>query len=331
MDTYIDWIHPSVRDVVIEHLASGHEDRQRFLRTTNEAGIALALSIGGGVEGERVRPLLQTPGDWAIVMDRILEIVTQGNISSHTGLMRRISDALEVEQPSGSNLDQLRSTATTLIDAVTTEWDRRNTAVPPSAWEVFFSLQIDAGVWSPAPNPKRSWDHIVNLAQSLSAEDDLTPFTDLAKLCRVLERFERRFLRIVNYPACLSELAEEVDLEISSRVKQMPNLADEEDVEAVFDDGHTETMPVEPDSAELDDREWLGEADDLLDVLRTLEFVMTPSTLECAESIRDGFATRTERKERFDNFDPDRGDWDYSSDSRRTADTFSIDAFFADL
>src|SRR3954470_4422503 len=60
----VTWVHPSWRDLVISELARDDGLRRRFLRHCRVDGAALALSSGGGSDGDRVRRLLTGDADW---------------------------------------------------------------------------------------------------------------------------------------------------------------------------------------------------------------------------------------------------------------------------
>jgi len=75
-DVEIDWIHPSCRDLAIEELAANRQDRERFLAQAIKSGLLLAMSLGGGPEGKRDLPLLQTDTDWRIFTARA-ELIVQ--------------------------------------------------------------------------------------------------------------------------------------------------------------------------------------------------------------------------------------------------------------
>ncbi|HXC36389.1 MAG TPA: hypothetical protein VNV43_10975 [Candidatus Acidoferrales bacterium] len=73
----IDWIHPSCRDLSIEELAENSDDRHRFLTNCSENGLLLATSIGGGAEGLRHLPLLQTDNDWGLFTTRSEQLLLE--------------------------------------------------------------------------------------------------------------------------------------------------------------------------------------------------------------------------------------------------------------
>ena len=75
LDDAIRWVHPSVRDLVIDFLHANDREHERFLRSGGAESITLALSVGGGVEGEREMPLLKSPDDWIAATDRVCELL----------------------------------------------------------------------------------------------------------------------------------------------------------------------------------------------------------------------------------------------------------------
>ena len=83
----IAWVHPSWRDLVIEHLSSDPEARERFLHNCSVHGALLALSLGGGHRGERELPLLQCDGDWDALTDRLYTLASELEPAELLGLM----------------------------------------------------------------------------------------------------------------------------------------------------------------------------------------------------------------------------------------------------
>lgn len=73
----VDWIHPSCRDLAIDELSEHAADRQRFLTTCSETGLALATSLAGGAKGWRRLPLLQTDNDWCCFVVRAEQLLKE--------------------------------------------------------------------------------------------------------------------------------------------------------------------------------------------------------------------------------------------------------------
>jgi hypothetical protein len=74
----INWIHPSCRDLAIDELSEHQYDRQKFLATCSEKGLALATSLAGGAKGQRQLPLLQTDEDWRCFTVRAEQLCVSG-------------------------------------------------------------------------------------------------------------------------------------------------------------------------------------------------------------------------------------------------------------
>ncbi|HEY3187892.1 MAG TPA: hypothetical protein VGJ70_10480, partial [Solirubrobacteraceae bacterium] len=65
------WVHPSWRDLVVDHLAASPAERRAFLEAAELPGIELALSTAGGPHGERALPLLVADEDWDALADAV--------------------------------------------------------------------------------------------------------------------------------------------------------------------------------------------------------------------------------------------------------------------
>ena len=73
-DWYFDWVHPSMRDLVIDYLAETASEREHFLSVCSATGLKLALSAAGGAEGTRQCPLIVDIKDKTIVGLRVQEL-----------------------------------------------------------------------------------------------------------------------------------------------------------------------------------------------------------------------------------------------------------------
>jgi hypothetical protein len=89
----VDWVHPSWRDLVIDSLAKDRLARRSFLRRCGVDGAALALSGGGGSEGERERPLLRDDGDWDAFSDGLHQRCAELDEAEAVRLLQVLADA----------------------------------------------------------------------------------------------------------------------------------------------------------------------------------------------------------------------------------------------
>src|SRR5437588_9773703 len=76
--TAVEWMHPSWRDLVIDHLASDDQARETFLQRCGLQGFLLALSTAGGATGERKSPLLVRAEDWDALIASVPRVIESG-------------------------------------------------------------------------------------------------------------------------------------------------------------------------------------------------------------------------------------------------------------
>ncbi len=113
------WVHPSWRDLVIDRLAADPDARRRFLERCSIDGVLLALSLGGGHDGERSRPLLGSDADWDALDARIHDLVPDLDDQGLTRLLNMLE--------SGSSPDHAEFVAVTrtALDRMARCWDAK--------------------------------------------------------------------------------------------------------------------------------------------------------------------------------------------------------------
>jgi hypothetical protein len=94
----VEWVHPSWRDLVIEALAADEVARRHFLSRCGVDGVAIALSFGGGVSGERERPLLRCDADWDALGDGVYALCHECGEAEAIQLLGLIDDAGEFDE-----------------------------------------------------------------------------------------------------------------------------------------------------------------------------------------------------------------------------------------
>jgi hypothetical protein len=186
----IAWVHPSWRDLVIDHLSSEHEARERFLRNCSVHGALLALSLGGGHRGERELPLLQRDADWDALTDRLYTLVPELEPAELLGLM----DGLELTihdltgTPAAHEADAL---ATAVLARLTTVWRTARAPIPLPALEAWFTL---AGGLSSKPEPPATsvtWTELIpTAAPQLTDGANLERFADWLTLAELLMDYD---------------------------------------------------------------------------------------------------------------------------------------------
>jgi hypothetical protein len=135
-----DWVHPSWRDVIIEHLMRRPNERRRFLQHCGVAGLELALSISGGRSGERELPLLQTDDDWLTFGRRSIQLIHEMTIDEHQGLMSATRSLLQSAQAGSDRESQAVTLAREILPAIVAEWDSRTSVLTTGALQHFYTL-----------------------------------------------------------------------------------------------------------------------------------------------------------------------------------------------
>ena len=130
-----DWMHPSWRDLVIEHLQASKADRERFLSRCGPQGVLLALSSAGGGKGTRETPLLIDAGDWMGLQTTILALLKSSeNRAEVQMVLRAIQGAMvqrrDTKQPRlVPPSDPLHSMAMKSLETLRIKWDTANKVI----------------------------------------------------------------------------------------------------------------------------------------------------------------------------------------------------------
>lgn len=171
----VEWVHPSWRDLVIDHLSSDHDARERFLQHCSVHGALLALSLAGGHGGERELPLLKHDTDWDALTDRLYTLVPELEPAELLGLMDAL--ALTIRNLSATpTAPEANALATAVLARLTTVWTTTRTPIALPALEGWFTLaggcppnQSLPRLRSPGPNCCRPPRRTRATARALSA------------------------------------------------------------------------------------------------------------------------------------------------------------------
>lgn len=198
-DESIRWMHPSFRDLVINNLATSPKLRRDFLRNCQVPGVRLALSTAGGLQGERVRPLLVDDEDWTVLKATILRIAAVDR-NAQTQILNIASEASE------SASDRMQFVLPDLLTLLRETWDRDRIPITLNLLSIYFALSIRTRPMAPAPDLTETWNDAWTDAQRefdrIRTDSDAGP--DLVRyfidLTRLIQLNEPRFLRLVGFP-----------------------------------------------------------------------------------------------------------------------------------
>jgi hypothetical protein len=189
----IEWVHPSWRDLVIEHLAEDSAARLRFLSRCSVHGAALALSVAGGRDGHRELPLMIDDADWDALTDRIYLLVPDLDAPDLSVLLSSIHQAVHRSDRDRTSVEML-ALARSVLQRLVSIWNGAKVPVPLSALEGWFAL---AGSLPPEPMPPsapdltRTWAELLpavkpDLADRASTER----FADWLALAELLREYQ---------------------------------------------------------------------------------------------------------------------------------------------
>jgi hypothetical protein len=314
---YVEWIHPSYRDLVIEQLKDGGSLKSEFLSKMNVAGIKLALSDTGGSFGKLRFPLINSPEDWDTLRTRTLETAGDSGVEHCTTLLTVLTAALD------GSVGQEKSTLLTILKAacqvIRERWNSEQVALSALAVSAYATASERTSPMEPMPALEVTWQGArESLTQQVKDEDsnflfDCSTLDEFLSLVEEIANSEPRLLRRVNFPAGL-----------------------EADFEALL-------ARVDRDLAS--DRDWMekdeydSEADASLSLAASLKRLqrVAPSTKEAAKSAIEPLTARANRyREKYQALkDEEEGVGDYSQmreeQRLRSSEPFDVDSVFVDL
>lgn len=181
----VGWVHPSWRDLVIEHLASDGVARGRFLRSCGINGALLALSPAGGAAGERQRPLLTCDGDWDALTDRIYALVPGLDGAETVATLALVADAIGATRSDRAEAEAL---ARMLLIRLRDLWDAARAPIPLTELESWLTLSEYVIPEPDLPSLDVTWAELFPVnAPKLDDREELERFADWLTLASILE------------------------------------------------------------------------------------------------------------------------------------------------
>lgn len=335
--TAINWVHPSVRDLVIEHLSQHDAARVRFLETAGVAGMLLAVSTAGGATGERRYPLLSNPNDSELLRRRVVILVAQEERHGQLALLRGLMAAL-IEEAAGdpTMFANLRKVAESALSAIRTSLDLNAVRIDAAFLGAYYTVSTAARVLAPSPDLRHSWVSALRgaraaIATSSMAGDALTPVGDWLDLAVLLHDNEPRFLRIIRFPGAVTPLLGKLQSWLEDGLAEASEVDPEETEYVDVDEEHTIEAPVEPSGGEEEEREWMELAATVAASLARVAPDRAQQMLSISQHAQEHASSREQRRERYDEWQAELEEPDYDDDYRSTGPEFDIADFFSDL
>jgi hypothetical protein len=332
----LDWMHPSMRDLLITYLMTNVGERRSFLRQCGVDGLELALSAAGGAEGERRFPLLRDVEDWELFEDRLPGLIAAGDERGRRRLLATLAEALATSSVADDKAEDkrlLRLSRNALAGVRDTiAGDHSAVSIPLLTEYVRLSLAMDP--LPPLPDLTPTWAALAPSPSDELAQDELADLVAWFRLIKFLTDNEPRLLAKQRFAQRYPAFFKEVLATAQSVLDDVPKIYDTDPFTGVEDDDDDGDFS----SDEEDEASLLEEAADALDEVSDsvwATFGLLERKQALVPELREQASVRGERIEVFQaraRPDPD----DRPSQSRAPVVTslserFDVAELFSDL
>ena len=209
-DERVTWVHPSWRDLVIEHLAADADARRPFLERCSVNGLLLALSTGGGAEGERVLPLLVEDSDWDALDARLYDLTP--SLDDHDALRLLLALREALTHSLGHDRAEVAAVAGSVLGRLRSVWDVAHAPIPVTLVAEWFAVARRLRERRDPPDLTATWiESLPTESATLRDRDDVRRLDDWLTLVAVLAANDRTALARFGFPeaqeAALREVA----------------------------------------------------------------------------------------------------------------------------
>lgn len=322
----IEWVHPSVRDLVIDHLTSSAEARRAFLARARIDGVMLALSSEGGAGGERLFPLLESSEDWAEIKGRIGALPGEGNAFANARLAALLEDTarLASAQEAAEHAEDLRALTRDGLEAISKHWSAAGKALSNGELRSFY--RASATLLPPVAGPDLSatWELCIEMVARTVFEEpgeEIHAAEEWLELADLLRRYEPRWLIGLGFPDSYRTVSQEVLDRIESvhDALDRPTPTESEDLSE-----YAEPPP---------NLEWVDSAEQVLALMEGLDSELDERCETLPARIDEKSSEWHLYGEHHEAYvERARGEeGDYEEHHREHAEVFDISEFFADL
>jgi hypothetical protein len=326
-ELYVEWVHPSVRDLVIDHLMNDPAARREFLAKAGIDGMMLALSSEGGAEGKRLFPLLVTKEDWEEIEKRIAALPASASAAESSRLAALLANIarLTSEPAAAEHKLELETITSAGLKALSAHWSGSREIRGNGELRNFYLASVQFMPPVQGPDLSVTWAAKVAAVEALQDDDgDIEPLVDAANdlfvLVSLLRRYEPRWLIGLDFPNDYRDLLELVTARIERAQDELetPWIEEEENPSE-----YTEPPP---------NLEWIENADYAVTFLRGLDpelaerLEQLPSQMEEKSSEWQDYA---ERHEAYAERELDENG--FGGRYREEAEIFDLVEFFSDL
>lgn len=202
---YIDWVHPSYRDLVIEELLNDPHLHAKFLQEMTLEGVKLAVSESGGPTGERRFPLMISDQSWRLLHDRCIQLTANSSAQEIAEIMDVLRNAALQASDTGMR-DHLVAIISSVCEQARKGWNQSSTLLQSSDLRAYCEASLLVSPLAPFPRLDASWkameENIRGLLEKSEggkiAEPELV--NEWVEFVMTIQKNEPRFLVQVGYP-----------------------------------------------------------------------------------------------------------------------------------
>jgi hypothetical protein len=229
---YIDWIHPSYRDLVIDELMSDLKKQVKFVGNASTIGVSLALSEAGGAAGKRALPFLSSPLSWTALTTRVLKLLKAKNQREIARILRPLSFAFSSDTVSESAKRKIQQILSKALTTINNLYVNSKTPLDIDTLRTYLSARSRLEMTVGIPTLELAWEtETYRLREMLESGDFVSQFVVDAwsKLARVIEMYVPTFFqnktRRQEYHDDREQLTAAINAELHS--VELPDDADE--------------------------------------------------------------------------------------------------------
>jgi hypothetical protein len=189
---YVDWIHPSYRDLVIDELMFDFRKQARFVRNASSVGLGLALSEAGGAAGKRALPFLGNDASWEALEIRLLEILQMKNSRDVERLLRLLLNSLYSETLEESTKGRVDNVLRKALSTINGAYASSDSTLTIDALRIYLSARFKVGIELPVPNLDETWEYATyELRETLEGEGFISQrvVDEWSKLAHMIEMY----------------------------------------------------------------------------------------------------------------------------------------------
>ena len=221
--SYLVWMHPSYRDLVIEELSRDASRRREFLGTCSMDGLKLAVSQVGGAAGTRQFPFMVDEEAWTTLTRRAADLVAEASVDGVCDILTSVVSALGAVGNANTR-EKLERMLTVACEAAREKWDSRSTPLSGQQLTAFADASIHLPELPKLPDLKASWDNAeCGLYGELSREEceplKERRLVEWSALVAAVGKVEPRFMAKVRFPLDYGEQMESLFTEIREELE----------------------------------------------------------------------------------------------------------------